>query len=220
MPEITLVIANKNYSSWSLRAWLCLKHAGVPFREVRIGLDEPGTRAAIGRYSPSGRVPVLVDGPLTVWDSLAICEYVNEAVAGFRGWPAGRPDRAQARAVAAEMHSGFQALRSEMPMNIRARRRVTPSAAALADIARVQAIWEQCRERHGAGGPWLFGHFTIADAMYAPVVFRFETYGVAPAGRAGAYARTVLADPAVQEWAAAARAETEIVPSDEAGTPA
>ncbi len=216
MTDLTLVIANKNYSSWSLRAWLYLKHTGARFSEVHIGLDEPGTRERIARYSPSGRVPVLVDGALTVWDSLAICEYLSETVAGGSGWPA---ERAEARSVSAEMHAGFPALRSEMPMNIRARRKVTLSAAAQADIARVLAIWDHCRAHHAAGGPWLFGRFSIADAMYAPVVFRFQTYGVTLTGRGAGYAATLLADPAVMAWAAGARAETQVVPSDEAGTP-
>lgn len=219
MAGMTLVIANRNYSSWSLRAWLFLRNAGARFQEVRIGLGEPGTRERIARHSPSGRVPVLVDGALTVWDSLAICEYANEVVAGGSGWPAERAARAEARSVSAEMHSGFTALRSEMPMNIRARRRLAPSAAAQADIARVVGLWEHCRARHAAQGPWLFGRFSIADAMYAPVVFRFQTYGVTLAGRNAEYAKTVLADPAVQEWAAAARAETEVVQADEAGEP-
>ncbi len=220
MSDLTLVIANRNYSSWSLRAWLFLKHVGVPFQEIRIPLDQPDTHAQIARYSPSGRVPVLLDGELAVWDSLAICEYVNEAVAGANGWPADRAERAVARSVSAEMHSGFQALRGELPMNIRARRRVTPTDAARADIRRVLAIWETCRAQYGAGGPWLFGRFSIADAMYAPVVFRFRNYGIELAGEAAAFASAVLAHPAVVEWVAAAEAETEIVPSDEAGEPA
>lgn len=219
MAGLTLVIANRNYSSWSLRAWLFLKHCGAPFREIRIPLDEPGTRAAILEHSPTGRVPLLVDGAIRVWDSLAICEYLAEKFPAAHGWPAAVAARAEARAVAAEMHSGFQALRNEMPMNIRARRRVTPSAAARADIDRVIAIWTGCRARHGAGDPWLFGRFSIADAMYAPVVWRFATYGVALPGAAADYAATVRADPAMAEWATAARAETEIVPSDEAGEP-
>lgn len=220
MGELTLVIANKNYSSWSLRAWLFLKNTGAPFREIRIPLDTPETRSQIARYSPSGRVPVLLDGPRTVWDSLAICEYINETVPGANGWPEGLAARAMARSVSAEMHSGLAALRNEMPMNIRARRRITPSDAARADVARVLTNWESCRAQHGAGGPWLFGRFSIADAMYAPVVFRFQTYGVALTGSAAEYTRAVLAHPAVAEWEAAAAAETEIVPSDEAGTPA
>jgi len=220
MSDLTLVIANRNYSSWSLRAWLFLKHVGVPFREIRIPLDQPDTHAQIARYSPSGRVPLLLDGELAVWDSLAICEYVNEAVVGANGWPADRAERALARSVSAEMHSGFQALRGELPMNIRAKRRVAISPAAQADIGRVLEIWGTCRARYGAAGPWLFGRFSIADAMYAPVVFRFRTYGIQLTGEAAGFCATVLAHPAVVDWVAAAEAETEIVPSDEAGEPA
>ena len=209
MTDTTLVIANKNYSSWSLRAWLFLRHTGIRFHEVRIGLGEPTTRERIARYSPSGRVPVLVEGALTVWDSLAICEYANEAHAGGSGWPADRAARAEARAVSAEMHSGFPGLRSELPMNIRARRRVTPSAAAQADIARVLGMWEHCRVRHAAEGPWLFGRFSIADAMYAPVVTRFLTYDVALDADCSAYCRTIMSMPAMQEWMAAAKEEPE-----------
>jgi glutathione S-transferase len=216
---LTLVIGNKNYSSWSLRAWLFLKHTGAPFREIRIPLDQPDTRLRIAQHSPAGRVPVLIDGDLTVWDSLAICEYLSETVLDGGGWPADARVRAVARCISAEMHSGLQALRNELPMNCRARRKVVPSAAASADIARVLAIWESCRSRHAADGPWLFGRFSVADAMYAPVAFRFQTYGVSMAGNAERYAKALLAHPAMVEWAAAGRAETEVVPSDEAGTP-
>jgi glutathione S-transferase len=219
MTGLAIVIGNKNYSSWSLRAWLFLKHTGAPFREIRIGLDEPDTRARILAHSPTGRVPALIDGSLTIWDSLAICEYLAEKFPEARGWPDDRAARATARSVSAEMHSGFQALRNELPMNIRAQRRVEPGAAARADIARVISIWEDSRARHGKDGPWLFGRFSIADAMYAPVAFRFETYGVAVGGAAAAWATALRNHPAALEWAAAGRAETETVPSDEAGTP-
>ena len=219
MSELTLVIGNKNYSSWSLRAWLFLKHTGAPFREVRIPLDLPDTKARIAQYSPAGRVPVLIDGGLTVWDSMAICEYLSETILAGGGWPADVRSRAAARSVSAEMHSGFQALRSELPMNCRARRKVAPSAAARADIERIVSIWEACRSGHAAAGPWLFGRFTIADAMYAPVAFRFQTYGVELGGNAAGYAKTLLEHPAALEWAAAGREEVEVVAADEAGTP-
>lgn len=220
MPALTLVIGNKNYSSWSLRAWLFLKHTGAPFHEIRIPLDQPDTQARIKQYSPAGRVPVLVADGVTVWDSLAICEYLSEAVLGGTGWPADSASRAVARSVSAEMHSGFKALRGELPMNCRARRKVTASAAAQADIGRIESIWESCRRRYAAAGPWLFGAFSIADAMYAPVVLRFQTYGVGLGGDAAAYAKTLLAHPAVIAWTASGRTEVEVVPSDEAGTPA
>ena len=219
MTDLVIVIGNKNYSSWSLRAWFFLRHTGVPFREIRIGLDEPDTRARILAHSPTGRVPALIDGALTVWDSLAICEYLAEKFPQAKGWPDDRTARATARSISSEMHSGFQALRNELPMNIRAKRRVEPSAAARADIARVTSIWESCRERYAQDGPFLFGRFSVADAMYAPVAFRFATYGVPLDGAAAAYAEALRGHPAAVEWATAGRAETEIVPSDEAGTP-
>lgn len=219
MADFTLVIGNRNYSSWSLRPWFFMKHSGLAFREIRIPLDQPGTKAEIAKYSPSGRVPVLLAGALTVWDSLAICEYVAEAKA-LPGWPDNPEDRAVARSVSAEMHSGFAALRSELPMNCRARRKLRWSPAVAADIARILAIWEACRSGHVGRGPWLFGRFSIADAMFAPVVFRFQTYGVGLGGAAAEYASTVLADPAILEWEAAARSENETNPAGEVGTPA
>jgi len=215
---VKLVIGNKNYSSWSLRPWLVLEHFAIPYEEVRIPLYRPESRDAILRWSPSGHVPVLLDGDLAIWDSLAICEYVAE-LPGTRGaWPEDRARRAQARSVAAEMHSGFGALRNTMHMNVRARDRsvpVTPEVAA--DVARVREIWRTCRERAAGEGPWLFGAFSIADAMFGPVAWRFRTYGVACDGAAGAYLDTLLAHPAMQRWAAAAAAESEVIESSEVG---
>jgi glutathione S-transferase len=215
-----LVIGNKNYSSWSLRPWLLLRKGGVAFDEVRIALDRPETAAAIARYSGAGRVPVLLDGELTVWESLAICEYAAERWPGVAGWPAGREARALARAVACEMHAGFADLRSELPMNCRARRRgAVPSPAAAADIARVQGLWAECRGRWGGSGPWLFGDFGIADALWVPVALRFVTYGVTLQPAAAAYVATVTADPTLGEWLAAAREEPEVLESEERGEP-
>ncbi len=209
-----LVIGNKNYSSWSLRAWLALRAVGQPFEEERIPLDRPDTRERILRFSPTGCVPCLIDERLTVWDSLAIIEYLAEHFPQL--WPATAAERAVARAISAEMHTGFQALRSQMPMNIR---RSLPgrgrSPESEADIARIVQIWADCRQRFGFGGPYLFGAFSAADAMFAPVCFRFQTYAVEPQDKAGGYLATMLAHPAMQEWAEAARAETEIVPTDE-----
>ena len=217
MAPLTLVIGNKNYSSWSLRPWLHLKHAQVPFEEVLIPLDTPSTREDIEKYSPSGRVPVLRHGEITVWESLAICEYVAELTG--KGWPEQAKARAVARAVCAEMHSGFTTLRSLWPMNARARNRHTAMPAALeADIERIDEIWNDCRSRFGGGGPWLFGEYSIADAMYAPVVLRFNTYGtssITPAARW--YMATVLEDDALQEWLQAAKHESWTNPSSEVG---
>lgn len=213
---LTLVIGNRNYSSWSLRPWLFLRHAGLPFGERVIPLDMPDTREQLERAGPSARVPVLHHGDLRVWDSLAICEYVAE-LAG-RGWPAGREARAVARSVSAEMHSGFAALRSLWPMNARARNRRTAVTAALtADVERVDAIWSECRSRYGAGGAWLFGEYSVADAMYAPVVLRFNTYGARVSPAARWYMASVLEDPALQEWVHGAQLEPWTIGHEEVG---
>jgi glutathione S-transferase len=216
MAPLTLVIGNKNYSSWSLRAWLLMKHVGITFEEIVIALDVPGTREALERQSPSGRVPVLRHGSLIVWDSLAICEYVAELTG--KGWPERREARAVARAVAAEMHSGFTTLRSLWPMNARARNRRTVVTAALeADVERIDELWNDCRGRFGEGGPWLFGEYSIADAMYAPVVLRFNTYGAHTSQTARWYMASVLEDAALQEWLQAAQQEPWTIAADEVG---
>lgn len=214
----TLVIGNKNYSSWSLRPWLLLSHHGVAFTERRLLLDTPEFHAQVAQWSPSGRVPALHDGDLVVWDSLAICEYANERWLEGSGWPADLALRALARCAAAEMHSGFGALRSQLPMNFRRQPRQPHwDAAASADIARVQALWRDLRARAGSAGPYLCGdHFGIVDAMFAPVCVRFRGYGVALDADAEAYSRAIFALPAMQAWEAAAGLETERVASDEA----
>jgi len=196
---------------------MLLKHLGVAFREVRLRLDTTDFKDEIGKYGPSGRVPVLKHGEVTVWDSLAICEYIAEITG--RGWPAERAARAMARAACAEMHSGFINLRMEWPMNARARNRRTPMTPGLeADIDRIDEIWMDCRRRFGAnGGPWLFGEFSIADAMYAPVVLRFNTYRAQISDTARWYIGTALADPALQEWVHAAQEESWTNPDYEIG---
>lgn len=212
-----LIIGNKNYSSWSLRAWLAARASGLVFEEIRVPLFIPGSRERILSHSPSGKVPCLIDHGLPVWDSLAICEYLAEKAPL---WPTDPGARAIARSVSAEMHSGFMELRRQMTMNIRkdyAGHGRTPAVEA--DIARIEAIWNDCRTRFGAKaptpGPFLFGAFSAADAMYAPICFRFRTYGVKPAGVAGDYLATMLAHPWMQEWDAAARAETESIPAED-----
>jgi glutathione S-transferase len=178
----TLTLGHKNYSSWSLRPWLVLRHFGVEFVERVLPLDTDRFHAEIAAVSPSRRVPALEHGALVVWDSLAICEYANETWLGGKGWPQARASRAVARSVAAEMHSGFQALRTECPMNVRRRIEHHPISADLErDIARVRALWTQIRAAHGGGGDFLFGDFCIADAFFAPVATRFRTYAL-PAG--------------------------------------
>jgi len=211
---LTLVIGNKNYSSWSLRPWLLLKQYDIPFQEIRLPLDTPQFARDIVRWSPTRRVPVLHDQEIAVWDSLAICEYVNECYLNNQGWPAAASARAMARAVSAEMHSGFEAMRSALPMNCRRRvHAFIPPADALRDIERVKQLWNECRSCFGAQGAFLFGDFSIADAMYAPVVLRFRTYGVALTVLERAYSDAVLALPAIQEWLTAASVEEEAIPA-------
>ncbi|MBY4731703.1 glutathione S-transferase family protein [Cupriavidus pauculus] len=212
-----LVIGNKNYSSWSLRPWLLLRHAGIAFEEVALRLFTPDFDVEIARYSPAGKVPTLIDGDVTVWDSLSISEYVAERFPEKQLWPADAAARATARSVCAEMHSGFGNLRSQMPMNITAK--LAPgigwNVAVQGDIDRIASIWTDLRARHGAKGPFLFGAFSVADAFYAPVVSRFATYGVRLPDAAQAYADFMLALPAMQEWIAGARAERDFVVADE-----
>lgn len=209
---------NLNYSSWSLRAWICLKHLDIDFETQVLPLDTPEFHKAIAALDAAGRVPVLVHDGLRIWDSLAICEYASE-LAGGRGWPQASEIRALARSVSAEMHSGFGALRRQMPMNIRARRQVPRTPELAADIARIDDSWSRARGKHAASGPWLFGEWSIADAMYAPVALRFATYGVELSVPAARYRDTVLADPLLGEWLAGARAESSRVPASEVGVP-
>ena len=217
MPEkLTLVIGNKNYSSWSLRPWLLMRQLGIPFEEILIPLYRPETKDRILMYSPSGKVPALREGDRVVWESLAIAEYLAEMVPRMNLWPEDPSARALARSVSNEMHAGFHALRSELPMNIRrAPSPVAMGEAALADARRVQEIWRQCRARHGGGGPFLFGRFSIADAMYAPVLFRFYNYAVDRDEVALAYQETMFALPALREWIDAARAEPWVIAASE-----
>lgn len=213
---VTLVIGNRNYSSWSLRAWLVLRYFGVPFDEVRLPLDTPEFETGVARWSPSGRVPVLHQGDLVVWESLAIAEYVNEAFLDGRAWPRDPAQRAVARSVSNEMHSGFQALRNELPLNCRKRvKGFVPSAEARRDIDRITGLWRECRA-HVRDGDYLFGDFSIADAMYAPVVLRFRSYGIALGDVERRYADTILALPAVREWLAASEAEGMPLPKYDA----
>ncbi|HEX3861897.1 MAG TPA: glutathione S-transferase family protein [Stellaceae bacterium] len=213
MADLTMYLGNKNYSSWSLRPWLVLKRTTVAFDEVVIPLRQSGTRETILKYSPSGRLPVLRHGAVTIWESLAICEYLAESFPTFDLWPKDTEARSHARAVSAEMHGGFAALRQHLPMNIRSsfpHRGVTPEAQA--DINRVMALWRDCRVRFGQGkGDFLFGHFTIADAMFAPVVSRFRTYKIELEEEAQAYCDAIMALAAMQEWIAAARNEPMII---------
>jgi len=209
---LTLVIANKNYSSWSLRAWLMMKQAGLAFEEVRILLDTPETHAQILQSSPSGRVPTLVHDQLTIWESLAICEYIAELVPDRHLLPEDRSARSIARSVSSEMHAGFRDLREHMPMDCRARLPGQGRKPGVQeDIDRVTRLWRDCRQQFGQGGDLLLGQFSIADAMFAPVISRFVTYEVELDPIARAYADAVWALPALQEWLTAAAIEPEVI---------
>lgn len=203
-----LTIANKRYSSWSLRPWLVLKAFGIPFEETVVPLKQPDTRARILAVSPSGKVPALQDGEVTIWESLAIIEYLAETFPEKPIWPRNRAARAHARAISNEMHGGFMPLRQGCPMNLGKRFATPPMTEDLrASIARVEEIWRDTRARFGKGGPFLFGAFTAADAMYAPVVTRLDTYAVSVAPDTRVYMDAVLAHPAFEEWRAAGLAE-------------
>lgn len=204
---LKLVIANKNYSSWSLRPWLLLRHFHLPFREHWVSLKQENLGEVLAGFSGSKKVPVLQDEQVTVWDSLAICEYLNDVYLENNAWPNERPARAHARAIACEMHSGFEALRREMPMDIRAQRDISPSDACQRDIARIDTIWDECLKEYS--GPWLFERYSIADCMFAPVVLRMQTYGIALSTRAQRYCDNVLGDAHLQQWIKEAKAERE-----------
>jgi glutathione S-transferase len=207
----TLLIGSKNYSSWSLRPWIFLRKAAIEFTEQIVHFDASGYQAQIAALSPSRRVPLLIDEGVKIWDSLAICEYAAESTG--RGLPSDREARARARSVAAEMHSGFQSLRNECPMNVRAKDRRVPQTPELqADVARIDAIWSGCRKEHGGAGRWLFGDFSIADAMFAPVFFRFQTYGATLSPASQTYLDHVLQDPDLRDWQDAALKEGHPLP--------
>jgi len=215
---LKLVIGNQNYSSWSMRPWLALRANDIDFEEIFIPLyTGDADKQRILDVTRSGKVPALIDGDVTVWDSLAIIEYLAECFPDTRLWPEDRASRAHARSISAEMHSGFMALRNECPMNLhRPVGGIALSDDARANIARVQAIWLECRERHGKRGPFLFGAFGAADAMFAPVVYRFRTFAIEVASEVQAYMATMLALPAVQEWTKAGLAETLLIDRVEA----
>jgi glutathione S-transferase len=218
-PGLTLVIGNKNYSSWSMRPWVAMKAFAIPFVEVRVLLDQPDTSANIAKYCDSGRVPVLLAGEMTIWDSLAICEYLAEQFPDKHLWPQDVAARATARSICAEMHSSFSSLRSSMSMNIKRSfpgKGRTPSTQA--DIGRISEIWEECLSRFGHS-QFLFGAFSLADAFYAPVVMRFKTYGVVLPPALAAYCERMCAHPAVAEWMEQAMAEVESAPLHDAEMP-
>ena len=207
-PRRLLVMGSRNYSSWSLRPWLFIKHAGLPVREEVLHLGRPRSTRRLAQLFSGGKVPVLCEGHRRVWDSLAILEYLAERHPEAHPWPGDAEARALARSVSAEMHSSFRRLRRELPMNCRRRFANFPLGEGVQrEIARITALWRHCRARYGQGGPWLFGEFCIADAVYAPVASRFHTYDVPLDKISAAYRDTVLAHPAMGEWMAAARRE-------------
>jgi glutathione S-transferase len=217
---LTLVIGNKNYSSWSFRPWIAMKVAGIAFSEEVISLDAKDFKERVSKLSGTGKVPALADGDIRVWESLAILDYLADAFPEARLWPADRAARAYARAIAAEMHAGFVPLRRHCPMNMWRpvrERELTPEAAA--DVRRIDAIWTDCRTRFGTGGSFLFGAFGAADAMYAPVVSRLHTYAVKLGPIAHAYMDAVMALPAFAEWREAALREPWVLPQDEVDWP-
>jgi glutathione S-transferase len=216
MSDLTIYIGNKNYSSWSLRPWLALKQTGLAFKEIVVPIGQPTTRSTILLHSPSGKVPALRHGDLVLWESLAICEYLAELAPDRGLWPESPVARATARSISHEMHAGFAALRANLPMNIRSsfpNRAFPPEVWT--DVGRILALWGNARREYGADGPFLFGQFCIADAMFAPVVARFRTYGVTLDADAQAYGDAVWAFPAFQEWRTAAHREPMIIDSYE-----
>ena len=216
MSDYTLVIGNKNYSSWSLRPWLWMRQVGIPFTEKRVALYTDTYKEELQLYFSNHKVPVLQDGELIVWDTLAILEYLAEKHPEANGWPADSRARAVARSISAEMHSSFSALRQAMPMNCR---KVFPDFnyddTVQQDIDRVCELWAYCRDEFGGDGPWLFGAFTMADAMYAPVVLRFQTYDVGLSSVAREYVKTMLENPHLVEWIEAGIDEPEIIAQSE-----
>jgi glutathione S-transferase len=215
-----LVIGNKNYSSWSFRPWLAMKVAGIPFDETVISLEAKDFKERVSAFSGTGKVPVLLDGETRVWESLAILEYLAERFPDAGLWPKDRAARAHARTIATEMHAGFVPLRSQLPMNTwRPVKHRQLDEAATANVRRIDTLWSDCRNRFGSSGAFLFGAFGAADAMYAPVIWRFHTYAVAVSAIARAYMQAVMALPAWHEWRQAARQESWVLPHDEVDWP-
>jgi glutathione S-transferase len=217
---LTLIIGNKNYSSWSLRPWIAMKVAGIAFDERLIPLYEPGSREQVLKFSPAGKVPVLIDGDVAVWESLAILEHLAEKFLQAGLWPAEASARSHARVVANEMHGGFQALRKNCPMNLwlPVKQRPLPDDA-MDNVRRIDALWSDCRARFGQGGAFLFGAFGAADAMYAPVVARLHSYGLDVSPIARAYMDAVMALPAWREWYDAAMKEPWVMQGNEPDWP-
>ncbi len=219
MPNLTLVIGNKNYSSWSLRPWIFLRNHMIAFDEKRVPLFVESTEQELAEYNSDFKVPILKDDELVVWDSLSILEYVSETYLDNRGWPIDRVARSVARSVSAEMHSSFSNVRNELPMNCRKKYEgIALSREAVREIERIKELWRNCRTEYGNNGEWLFGDFSIADAMFAPVALRFSGYSVPLSGIEQEYVSSVLKHPAIIEWIEAGKRETEVIEADEIQT--
>lgn len=216
MSKLLLVVGNKNYSSWSLRPWIFLRHHKVDFEEKRVPLFTHTTEQELAEYNSDYKVPVLKDGDLYVWDSLAILEYLSEVYLDNRGWPEDRNARAIARSISSEMHSSYFNVRNELPMNCRKKfESIKLSQGATHEIERIKALWQQCRSEYGGSGEWLFGTYTIADAMFAPIALRFNGYGVPLSGIEAKYVQCVLNHPGIVEWVEAGKREKEVLEADE-----
>ncbi|WP_045857445.1 glutathione S-transferase family protein [Teredinibacter purpureus] len=216
MPDLTLVIGNKNYSSWSLRPWFFLRYHQIPFKEVNVQLFTASTAQALEPYGSNAKVPVLTLDEGIVWDSLAILETLSEMYLGGKGWPVDVNARALARSISYEMHSSFQSLRDALPMNCRKQYTIKNISPTLqADIVRIKYLWAKCRRQYGSKGEWLFGEFSIADAMFAPVVLRFHGYNIELNTEERGYVQTVLTQPCIQAWMAAGVLETAVIDNDE-----
>lgn len=216
MPNLTLIIGNKNYSSWSLRPWVLMKQNNIPFQEDRLALFTDEAREVLSLYNSDFKVPLLKDGDLVVWDSLSILEYLSEQYLDNKGWPSNVKARAVARSLSAEMHSSFNCVRNELPMNCRKQfQDIQLSAGAESEIERIQMLWNTCREEFGEGGEWLFGEYSIADAMFAPIALRLKGYNISVGEAAGTYIQSVLNQPCIKEWIEAGALETEVIEMDE-----
>jgi glutathione S-transferase len=217
---LTLIIGNKNYSSWSMRPWIAMKVAGIAFDEVVISLNAEDFKKRLLQVSGTGKVPTLIDGDIKAWESLSILEYLADKFPDKQLWPRDAAARAHARTIASEMHAGFLPLRRALPMNMwRPIKSLALNADALANVERIDAMWGDCRSRFGQAGPFLFGNFGAADAMYAPVVSRFHTYAVVVSAATRSYMDAVMALPAWKEWHTAAIKEPWVLPEDEVDWP-
>lgn len=216
MINLTLILGNKNYSSWSLRPWVFMKHFDIPFTEKRIALFTETTNDELAEYYSDSKVPVLKDADLIVWDTLSILEYVSEKYLHSKGWPEDEKERATARSISAEMHSSFMNVRNELPMNCRKKyKNIKLSADAEHEIERIKTLWRYCRREYGSDGEWLFGDYSIADAMYAPIALRFSGYSIPLTGVEAEYVQSVLNQPCIIDWIEAGKKEKEIIEEDE-----